>query len=41
MALEKVQITVKHTGERIAAMFNPEEYTLTRTITSPRNRCRA
>lgn len=28
MALEKVQITVKHTGERIAAMFNPEEYTL-------------
>lgn len=28
MALEKAQIIVKHTGEKIRVMFNPEEYTL-------------
>jgi LysM repeat protein len=28
MALVKVQITVKHTGESVQALFNPEEYTI-------------
>jgi LysM repeat protein len=28
MALEKAQIIVKHTGEKIPVMFNPEEYTV-------------
>src|SRR6185503_16847522 len=28
MALVKIQITVKHTGESIFALFNPEEYTI-------------
>lgn len=28
MALVKVQITVKHTGEVVQALFNPEEYTI-------------
>jgi hypothetical protein len=28
MALAKVQILVKHTGEKIAVRFNPEEYTI-------------
>jgi Contractile injection system tube protein/LysM domain len=28
MPLEKVRITVEHTGERIDAMFNPEKYTI-------------
>ena len=30
MALEKAVITNTATGERIAVMFNPEEYTLSR-----------
>jgi len=28
MALVKIQITVKHTGESVQALFNPEEYTI-------------
>src|ERR1041384_596667 len=28
MGLVKIQITVKHTGESIQALFNPEEYTI-------------
>jgi hypothetical protein len=28
MPLEKAQITVVHTGEKIEVLFNPEEYTL-------------
>lgn len=28
MPLEKVRITVEHTGERIDAMFNPEKYSI-------------
>src|SRR5262245_30598947 len=28
MALVKIQITVKHTGESLQALFNPEEYTI-------------
>lgn len=28
MPLEKVRITIEHTGERVEAMFNPEKYTI-------------
>ncbi len=28
MGLAKVQITVKHTGEKLQVLFNPEEYTI-------------
>ena len=32
MPLTKIQIVVKHTGEKLQVLFNPEEYTITKDI---------